>query len=301
MSLLYAHCKQSIQQCTDMHPNQCQRKKIWVKKLVRQFVSFLQWITGLINELYEDANNIKHCVNLVRSNISDGPKKFWKIESHFFNKIDNYLTVLVCGENIQDLYLQCFPDFLYEEKVISHDMDGIMDDIPSYNPPLSIQRYRNSYNLMTVNYGQSGNLKMTNSTSDMNAFHAIQHRIARSYKSNIYKSQNNLSKSIVTDRKWEQDIIDTLTDKCCDSGCCVEYDCITDYIQCGHNLDRVYIKMACLIIIAMLFGCLFITSYYYKHGKIQADDALFLSLEAIGDRAAGLMNEEFWVPRMAIN
>eukprot|EP01084_Bolivina_argentea_P022515 41843_1 len=259
-----------------------------------------------INDVYEDAVNIKHCVDLLRANISDGPKQFWKIESHFFNKIDNYLSVLICGETIQDLYLKCFPDFLYEEKIINHDIDSIDHDIPTHNPPLSIQRYRNSYNLINVSYNTNVNMNSNNnnskslkmSHSDMNAFHAIQHRLNRSYKSTVFKKQNN-TLNMVTDRKWEQDLLDKLTDECCDSGCCVNYDCAGDYTQCIHNLDRVYLKMACLIIIAMLFGCLFITGYYYDHGKDQADDALFLSLESIGDRAAGLMNMEFWVPQMA--
>ena len=71
---------------------------------------------SMMNEIYEDAVNIQHTVDLLRSKFNEGPKTYWKVDAHFFNKIDNYLSVLICVPLIQQLYLKHFPDFLYEEK-----------------------------------------------------------------------------------------------------------------------------------------------------------------------------------------
>ena len=51
----------------------------------------------------------------------------------------------------------------------------------------------------------------------------------------------------------------------------------------------------------MWLGCFFVIGYYYQHGREQADDAMFLSLEAIGDRATNIMVNEFWIPQMGIS
>ena len=69
----------------------------------------------IINEaFYDDAKMIFHLIQSFRS-FHSGPKTFWKMDAIFFNKIDNYLSVLICDEHLFKMYQISFPDFLCEE------------------------------------------------------------------------------------------------------------------------------------------------------------------------------------------
>eukprot|EP01083_Nonionella_stella_P290721 989193_1 len=211
------------------------------------------------NNIYEDAMNIQYCIESLGSNIADGPTCYWKIDAHYFNKIDNYLSVLVCAPIIRQMYQKCVPDLLCEEPIQdTHQQDEILDASPT---------------------SALGRAHSTAIASNSNAFHAIQAQFTQS-------------------RKYDRDVLDKCMDKCCDNACCLDIDWASDYMECIHNLDRIYLKTLCLIITAMLLGCLFIIIYYYHHGIGQANDAMFLSLEAIGDRLTTIMTNEFWIPQM---
>eukprot|EP01083_Nonionella_stella_P009326 26902_1 len=205
------------------------------------------------NNIYEDAMNIQYCIESLGSNIADGPTCYWKIDAHYFNKIDNYLSVLVCAPIIRQMYQKCVPDLLCEEPIQdTHQQDEILDASPT---------------------SALGRAHSTAIASNSNAFHAIQAQFTQS-------------------RKYDRDVLDKCMDKCCDNACC------DDYTECIHNLDRIYLKTMCLILTAMVLGCLFIILYYSYHGEVQANDAMFLSLEAIGDRLTDIMSNEFWMPQM---
>ena len=265
------------------------------------------------NELYEDALNIKYCIDLLRSNINLGPKKYWKLSGHYFNKIDNYLSVLVCTQQIREMYLKCFPQFLSEEndsdETGNKSVDEMFDDefkAMGMGHNDSMSPYLSSFGTMSNGQRNSGRMQTwtgssfrTNTNPD-NAFHLIQVNLNRNMRQHSrFKSQKT---GKLTNRKnYTTDLLDRCTDKCCGG----EYICCQDrcdnYVKCVHNTDRIYIKIACIILIAMMMGCFFIIGYYYEHGRDQADDAMFLSLEAIGDRATNIMIEEFWIPQMEIS
>eukprot|EP01083_Nonionella_stella_P009327 26905_1 len=244
------------------------------------------------NNIYEDAMIIKYCIELLRSNVADGPKQYWKVDAHYFNKIDNYLSVLVCSPIIRQMYQKCVPDLLYEEPLpTTHPEDTYLDQETLYSP-LPAVPLRST---------------LTHSTSrlsggNINAFHSIQARLNRDAKSYAKRHQDSNTElyqmHMTQSRKYDSDALDKCTDKCCDNACCLDIDWASDYMECIHNLDRIYLKTLCLIITAMLLGCLFIIIYYYHHGIGQANDAMFLSLEAIGDRLTTIMTNEFWIPQM---
>eukprot|EP01083_Nonionella_stella_P009324 26900_1 len=241
------------------------------------------------NTIYEDATNIKYCIELLRSNVADGPKQYWKVDAHYFNKIDNYLSVLVCSPIIRQMYQKCVPDLLYEEPLpATHDNDDILDQETLYSP-LPAVPIRST---LTHSRGLSG--------TNANAFHSIQARLNRDAKSYAkrHHDSNSALYQMTQSRKYDSDVLDKCADKCCDNALCLDIDWTSDYTECIHNLDRIYIKTLCLIMTAMLLGCLFIIIYYYHHGIGQANDAMFLSLEAIGDRLTGIMSNEFWIPQM---
>eukprot|EP01083_Nonionella_stella_P165658 551634_1 len=241
------------------------------------------------NNIYEDAMIIKYCIELLRSNVADGPKQYWKVDAHYFNKIDNYLSVLVCAPIIRQMYQKCVPDLLYEEPLpATHDNDDILDQETLYSP-LPAVPIRST---LTHSRGLSG--------TNANAFHSIQARLNRDAKSYAkrHHDSNSALYQMTQSRKYDSDVLDKCADKCCDNALCLDIDWTSDYTECIHNLDRIYIKTLCLIMTAMLLGCLFIIIYYYHHGIDQANDAMFLSLEAIGDRLTGIMSNEFWIPQM---
>eukprot|EP01083_Nonionella_stella_P015704 43936_1 len=184
---------------------------------------------------YEDAINIKFCIESLRSRVEDGPNQYWKLNAHFFNKIDNYLSVLIVQPQIRQMYSICFPHFI--DQIHQHTADNT------------------SY---------------------------IQHAVLNSNKQCAHSSKKPLE-------YVEEDLLDTCTDKCCLD------DYIKDYV---HNLDRFYIKIACLMVLAVVLGSVLIISFYHSSGTDQANDAMFLSLEAIGDRASLLMAQEFWIPQI---
>eukprot|EP01083_Nonionella_stella_P183901 665722_1 len=184
---------------------------------------------------YEDAINIKFCIESLRSRVEDGPNQYWKLNAHFFNKIDNYLSVLIVQPQIRQMYSICFPHFI--DQIHEHTADNT------------------SY---------------------------IQHAVLNSNKQCAHSSKKPLE-------YVEEDLLDTCTDKCCLD------DYIKDYV---HNLDRFYIKIACLMVLAVVLGSVLIISFYHSSGTDQANDAMFLSLEAIGDRASLLMAQEFWIPQI---
>eukprot|EP01083_Nonionella_stella_P300375 1025102_1 len=208
--------------------------------IARYYVSLdiIDWIihNNAQSRYYEDAINIKYCIESLRSKVEDGPNQYWKLNAHFFNKIDNYLSVLIVQPQIREMYSICFPHFVDpKDTAIKHQ------------------------HIIT--------------SSNRKATHNENHR-----------------KSTMKD--VEEDALDMCTDKCC------KHDMCDDCSRFVHNLNRFYLKIGCLMVIAMVLGSALIISFYYASGMDQANDAMFLSLEAIGDRASFIMTDAFWIAQL---
>eukprot|EP01084_Bolivina_argentea_P249812 418343_1 len=63
-------------------------------------------------EFYEDSAVIFDVISFLRANNIDGSKEYWKIDAYFFNKIDNYLAVLISDDLIREMYQKCYLYFL---------------------------------------------------------------------------------------------------------------------------------------------------------------------------------------------
>eukprot|EP01084_Bolivina_argentea_P204983 350173_1 len=62
-----------------------------------------------------EAQNIFELIQFLRTDSKAGPKHFWKIDSLFFHKIDNFLAVLLSPPRITQIFQKWFPDFLVDE------------------------------------------------------------------------------------------------------------------------------------------------------------------------------------------
>ncbi len=99
--------------------------------------------------------------------------------------------------------------------------------------------------------GSNSNRSRSNTSfvgnTEINSFHAIQTRLNRNIKNNLRQKQKQQS-SLVNRRRYKEDILDKCTDICCDNGKCLTYDFCNNYVECIHNLDRIYCKLMCFIV-----------------------------------------------------
>lgn len=85
--------------------------------------------TKRYHEFYQDAAMIADTIQILRANPLNGSKLYWKIDSYFFDKIDNFLSILICDDLIREMYSKCVYDFLIvPDKPPSDYVDEIMKD-----------------------------------------------------------------------------------------------------------------------------------------------------------------------------
>eukprot|EP01083_Nonionella_stella_P014074 39554_1 len=75
--------------------------------------------------IQEDAEKIFNLIQLLRVNVNKGPKHFWKMEPvPFFNKIDNFLAVLLAPKRLRQAFAECYPDFLQPPAPVPHESEA---------------------------------------------------------------------------------------------------------------------------------------------------------------------------------
>ena len=212
------------------------------------------------HELHRDATDILYLLDLLRANTDDGPKAYWNIGRYFFNKIDSFLSVVVSKPQISAMYTQCCPLFLVENK-------------PTALVPPKLP---------------TGILTMSSVKSRPRSSRAINANSFQSIQSQLMFG-GHTSPEVLRQRHYKRDLLDRVAEKCSDMCTC---DCCDGCTECVHNMDRFYFKLALLIVLSLICCSSFTIGYYRYHGLEQANDAMFLSLEAIGDRAKDHMSGE---------
>ena len=84
--------------------------------------------TKKYHEFYQDAAMINDIMQILRANPLDGSKKYWKIDAYFFDKIDNFIAVLMCDDLIREMYSKCVYDFMVApDKLPSDYVEEVMN------------------------------------------------------------------------------------------------------------------------------------------------------------------------------
>eukprot|EP01084_Bolivina_argentea_P310206 536741_1 len=106
---------------------------------------------------------------------------------------------------------------------------------------------------------------------------------------NNRKSTGNMSTASLRNG-YKYDILD----KCVDCFCC----CNKSFQIWIHNLDRVYISILIVVILALIVGCSFATLWYFYGASEQTITAMELAVQSIGERARNRLAFEYWIPQL---
>eukprot|EP01084_Bolivina_argentea_P250966 420703_1 len=79
---------------------------------------------------------------------------------------------------------------------------------------------------------------------------------------------------------------------CCKNNCCR---------MCVRNFDLVYLKVMCLYICVLSFGCLIVWSWMSSRSRAEVDILMKWTAESIAARAVQYMEQEFLVPQIILN
>ena len=177
------------------------------------------------HRLYEDALTVRDIVESLRADVAYGPAAYWKESSHYFNKIDNHLSVLVCTTSISEIYQRCFPEFLYvkqEEIELSPEMP-----MPLEPPSLLLKSSHSKSSSFSAPIVRGPNnhssFRHSRRGAQFNAFHTIQSKVNETNTLSLDLSRSRGGSRHQQIDRYTEDFLDSVTNRCTDCGCCEVY------------------------------------------------------------------------------
>eukprot|EP01083_Nonionella_stella_P070848 189819_1 len=216
-------------------------------------------------EFYQDFGLISDLLEILRAEHIHGSKEYWKMDAYFFDKIDNYLAILISNPLVLTMYHQSHCDFLVPPEKVPDDY---------------------VYRLMDANdriaHSQSLDRQTTAKGDD----------IAReqSYPNSIkyITSKLNLMRTL----NEEQSVRRRCTEVFAERFCC-------SFVS--SSINTIYIPLLCLTVVALLSTSLFIILWFYSHGLYAQMEAMQISTTALGERIHNSIVDEFWVPQLLMS
>eukprot|EP01083_Nonionella_stella_P032750 89610_1 len=108
----------------------------------------------------------------------------------------------------------------------------------------------------------------------------------------VVERKSDEDKNVATAER-DVDCIDKIAD--CD---CLRQNCCGTFMR---NFDRVYLKVICLYLIALSFGCLVVWFYMSSRSRMEVDFSMRWTSKSILARAVQNMEYEFFKPQMILN
>eukprot|EP01084_Bolivina_argentea_P048046 88546_1 len=229
--------------------------------------------------------NIGKLLHYLRPKTKQGPKALWKLDAFYFSKIDNMLAVLVAPERCRKLFREWNPKYIF-------------DDEDTHSNVLDEQKHDRNQSLAEAERAQGKSVsKLSTSvtpttTPGLTGTPSIDEEPLKTDEGGTSEKKTEEEDGVTTATRYV-DCIDKIADCCCLQG-----NCAGTFIR---NFDRVYLKVICLYLFALSFGCLVVWFWMSSRSRKEVDEMMRWTAESILARATQYMEYEFFKPQMILN
>eukprot|EP01084_Bolivina_argentea_P108204 193365_1 len=217
------------------------------KQMINSIITYNYGICYDIIKTHHDSK-ILQLLRYLRPRQEQGPNALWKLDAFYFSKVDNILAILLAPKQIQEIFKELNPQFIFDNNHNIHQKE--------------------EYEKKTLSQSTSNPAEASETITTVS-------------------KQDSVATRYV-------DVIDRLSNKC---------NCVTDN-ACGEyirNFDRVYLKVICICLVALSFGCLIVWYWMSIRSRSKFDISMRWTAESIAARAIQKMEYEFFIPQMISN
>eukprot|EP01084_Bolivina_argentea_P108205 193366_1 len=217
------------------------------KQMINSIITYNYGICYDIIKTHHDSK-ILQLLRYLRPRQEQGPNALWKLDAFYFSKVDNILAILLAPKQIQEIFKELNPQFIFDNNHNIHQKE--------------------EYEKKTLSQSTSNPAEASETITTVS-------------------KQDSVATRYV-------DVIDRLSNKC---------NCVTDN-ACGEyirNFDRVYLKVICICLVALSFGCLIVWYWMSIRSRSKFDISMRWTAESIAARAIQKMEYEFFIPQMLSN
>eukprot|EP01083_Nonionella_stella_P195084 718927_1 len=225
-----------------------------------------------MKDIDEDAYCVYTILQMLKPDVSSGPKQFWKRNAYFYGKLDNFLALLIADAPIRKIYCKLYPMFIHDNGI--NEKENLDEPAVMIDP-----RCLKQTNVTLMDDDEDDRLLSVSDTKS----NYVKDKNAACDSSNKLRTETPNPFRVKTEwRTWDN------------------YDCCDKDNKCNqyaHGISLVYFKVLAMFMFASIFGYLFVILWYYDAAIVATDNAMKLAVKAIGTREVNFASYQLFQPQ----